>query len=179
MWCAWEDGGEADEGEQLARQLLEEVELVQELCARNVDVLVDSHQLSLKVGPLLHNVDNLHSLQAFDDQTQIALPSALHAIDLGDTGISKDILFGRLHRIALVHRLVPLVSIVNQQLSVRAKRVGIERHTGHCNSRVWLRGRADAVNLREDGGDIGAVGDGDLECCAREHGEGRRERDEW
>jgi hypothetical protein len=35
--CARQNSGKADEGEQFTRQLLEEVELVEEMCTPNVD----------------------------------------------------------------------------------------------------------------------------------------------
>lgn len=140
--------------------------------------LIHGCQLALEVRPLLDDVHHAHPLQPLNNQTQIALSTPLHATHLGDTGVPVDIVLGRLYRVALEDRLAPLLQVLNQQPAIRPQRVRLERHAGDCDSRIWLGCRADAIDLCEDGGDIGSVGDGDLERRAGKDGEGGRKGDE-
>src|SRR5690242_10802145 len=176
---ARQDGRKAHKGEQLTGQLLEAVEPFFQLLVHDVDVLVDRSQVALEVWPLLHDLYYAHALQTLDNKAQVALSPALHAGDFGDASVAKDILLCRLSRVALIDGLIAALRALDQQPSVDGSDVVVvERHAGNGDGGVRLRGRADAVDLGEDGGDVGAVGDGDLDGCAGKDGERRREGDE-
>lgn len=151
------------------------------ICMRREQILTvffNRRQLALKVRPLLDNPDNLHPLEPLDNQAQIALLAAVDAADLCDAAIAKNVLLGGLHGVALVDRLVGMASVVNQQVAFRAERVGAEGHARDRDGGIGLCRGTDAVYLCENGRDIGAIGNRDLERGAGEHGEGRREGNE-